>query len=155
MNSKKRMALIACVTASLAAGGARAAYAQGPSDPCSPLTQPQVSAAVGVTVSQGEAITPHACQWRWTNHTTSTVRITLQFLDAQDLGDLKTSLPGIMKTPAPGLGDDAAYAKVGALTTLSVKKGNVGFVVRLYGVAGHAKQMAIEKTLALDVLPKL
>ena len=155
MALKNRMIIILSVTVVIAAGESRASPALAPSDPCSPVTQTEVSAVVGVTVGPGEKITPKACQWMWTNNTTSTVRVTLQFLDAQDLGDMRAGLPGIKKTPISGLGDDAVYTTVGTLTTLSVKKQSVGFVVRLYGVPGQPKQMAMEKTLATKVLAKL
>jgi hypothetical protein len=68
---------------------------------------------------------------------------------------MKTPLPGSAKTSVSGVGDDAVYATFGSLTTLAVKKGKIAFVVRLYGVPGQAKQMAIEKSLALDIVAKL
>jgi hypothetical protein len=36
-----------------------------------------------------------------------------------------------------------------------VKKGDVVFIVRIYGVHDPDKQMAIEKSLALDIVAKL
>ncbi len=68
---------------------------------------------------------------------------------------MKSPLPGIKKTAASGIGDDAVYATVGSLTTLSVMKGKVAFVVRIYGVHDQAREMAMEKALALDVIAKL
>jgi hypothetical protein len=68
---------------------------------------------------------------------------------------MKTPLPGVTKAPVSGIGDDAVFTTIGGLTTPSVKKGKIAFIVRLYGVPGQAKQMAVEKSLAVDVLAKL
>jgi hypothetical protein len=83
------------------------------------------------------------------------VRLTVELLKGQAFASIKTPLPGIKMTPVSGVGDEEVYATVGSLTTLSVKKAEVVFVVRLYGVPGQDKQMAIEKSLALDILAKL
>jgi len=68
---------------------------------------------------------------------------------------MKTPLPGIPKPAVGGIGDDAFYALVGPYATLSVKKGNTVFIVRVYGVPGQAKQESIEKALAKDVLARV
>jgi hypothetical protein len=82
-------------------------------------------------------------------------RVTVELQSAQGWEESKTPLPGIAKTAASGIGDDAYYTTLGSLTTLAVKKGEQVFVVRLYGVPGADKQKGIEKALALDVLAKL
>ena len=64
---------------------------------------------------------------------------------------MKTPLPGVAKTTVSGIGDDAT---LGRQASPSVKKGKVVFIVRLYGVPGQAKQVAMEKSLAVDVLAK-
>jgi hypothetical protein len=68
---------------------------------------------------------------------------------------------GITKTPASGIGDDAVYGttpKFAAL--LTVKKGDVVFVVRVYGFPIDSGKpldeiQAKEKTLALEILSRL
>jgi hypothetical protein len=64
-------------------------------------------------------------------------------------------IPGLTKTDLAGVGDAAFYATVAGLTSLSVKKGSTVFVLHVYGVPGAARQMAIEKALALDVLGRV
>ena len=68
---------------------------------------------------------------------------------------MKAPLPNVTKTPVRGVGDDALYSTIGQFTTLSVKKGGAVFLVKAYGVPDQAKQEAIEKTLATDVIAKL
>ncbi len=140
----------------LDAASARTAFARAATDPCAMLTQAQISGIVGMTVGAGEPIGTSGCQWAAAPKPNTTVpRVTLQLWDAQAFTDFQTPLPGVTKTAASGIGEDAVYATVGSLTTLSVKKGSVAFVVRLYGVRGQASQMDMEKALALDVLPNL
>ena len=49
----------------------RAAYAVPPSEPCSLLTQAQVSAALGVEVEAAQHIAPTLCQWSAPNQPNS------------------------------------------------------------------------------------
>jgi hypothetical protein len=53
------------------------------------------------------------------------------------------------------VGDDAVLTTVGSFISLSVKKGNVVFIVRVYGVPDLNKQTTIEKTLALAAVGRL
>jgi hypothetical protein len=55
------------------------------------------------------------------------------------------------KAPVSGTGVDAFAESAGPLNTLYVKKGSVTFMVRVYGVADPARQLAIEKPLAQSV----
>jgi hypothetical protein len=157
MNSTHRVGLAVGAAVAIAIGMPRVASAQVPGDPCAPLTAVQVAGVVGAKVGAGTKITPTACQWMWTDEETSTIRVTLQFLGADEVGSGTGTLPGVTMAPAPGLGDAAFYETVTSadLATLTVKKGSVAFVVRIYGVAGSSKQMAMERSLALDVLAKL
>jgi hypothetical protein len=155
MNSKHPMVLIVGIVCALAVCSARTAYAQAPSDPCTLLTQAQVSAVLGVTVSPGQPISTTGCEWSPQQPSSFNARVTVSLWDAQAFAGMKTPLPGVTKTPVSGVGDEAVYATIAGLTTLSVKKGKVAFVVRIYGVPGQAKQMAMEKSLALDILAKL
>ena len=59
-------------------------------------------------------------------------------------------------TPLSGVGDDAYYASFGStVTSLMVRKGAAAFKLTLYGATAPDKAMAIEKTLALLVVPQL
>lgn len=158
MDLQHRMGFVVGAVCALAACSSRAAYAEAPPDPCALLTPAQVSAIVGVTVGAGQPIGTTGCEWSTATQaapTTARVRASLVLWDATAFADMKAPLPGFTKTPASGIGEDAVYATARTLTTLSVKKGNVSFVVRLYGVQGQDKQMAMEKALALDVLGAL
>jgi hypothetical protein len=158
MDSKHRFGVVVGIACVLAAGSARAAYAEAPTDPCALLTPAQVSAVVGVTVGAGESIGTTGCQWSTSGQATAAnpkVTTTLVLWPATAFADMKIPLAGITKTSVSGIGEDAIYATVGPLTTLSVKKGAVAFIVRLYGIHDQDKQVAMEKSLALDVLAKL
>jgi hypothetical protein len=63
--------------------------------------------------------------------------------------------PMIVNTAISGVGDDAYYKTLGVTSTLTVKKGNTVFVVRVYGITDPSKQREIEKTLATDVAARL
>jgi hypothetical protein len=155
MNGKQLRVLVAGIVCAVAPCGPRAAYAQGPKDPCSPLTASQVGAALGMTVGPGQSTNPTVCQWAAEPGAAARVSATLQFWGEDAYAGMKAPLPGIARTPLGGVGDDAVYTTVGRLTTLSVKRGKVVFVVRVYGVPDQAKQMAVEKALALHVLAGL
>ena len=68
---------------------------------------------------------------------------------------------GITKTPAGGLGDEAVYGTTPKFAAvLTVKKGDIVFVVHVYGFPidpGKPLEevQAKEKTLALEILSKL
>ena len=61
----------------------------------------------------------------------------------------------ITKTPVTGVGDDAVFGTTqGIGTVLTVKKGDIVFVVHVFGFPDDQTQ-AKEKALALQILPKL
>ena len=121
-------------------------------DPCSLLTPTQVSAILGAPVAAGQPIASTGCSWSATGTKMFT---TISMLDANSFAAAKTPRAGLTKTPVTGIGDDAVYTTVGPFVTLSVKKGSTAFVLRVYGVTDQNKQMALEKSLALDIVAKL
>jgi len=93
-----------------------------------------VSSALGVTVGAGVPIATTGCSW---SSPPPQVTATLSLWDATKWEKMKGVVPGMMKTPASGLGDDAFYTTGGTgaqLSTLSVKKGKTAFVFHIYGV---------------------
>jgi hypothetical protein len=139
----------------LAVALAGAAAAQAPKDPCTLLTPSQVAGALGVKdVGAGVAIGKTGCSWT-SEDRSSHATVTLSFWDPNGFTAMKAPLPNVTKTPVSGIGDDALYSTIGTFTTLSVKKGGAVFLVKAYGVPDQAKQEAIEKTLAGDVIAKL
>ena len=149
MCSQRAVVLFIGLVGSLSMGCFQTAFAQS-SKACALFSAANVSSAVGMSVGEGGAIGSTGCRWSGGG-----VTATLTVSDAGGWQMMKTPLPGVAKSAAHGIGDDAFYTTVATLTTLSVKKGNTVFVVRLYGVAGKSRQIAVEKTLAGDVLGKL
>jgi len=142
--------------------GSRAAYA-APINPCSLLTPAQVSAVLGVNVAEGQHPASTLCEWSAPGQSgPGTKRVTVTIQDPRAFEYAKMQVGGgITKTPASGIGDDAVYGttpKVAAV--LTVKKGDVVFVVRVYGFPIDPGKpldeiQAKEKTLALEILSKL
>jgi hypothetical protein len=64
-------------------------------------------------------------------------------------------IPGTTSTPVAGLGDDAFYTTIAQYTVLYVKKGQIVYLFKVYGVQDKEKQMSVEKTLAQNALAKL
>jgi hypothetical protein len=140
-----------CLSSTL---GSKTAAAEAPA-PCSLLTSAQVTAAVGVSVGAAQPIANTGCSWSAPH---MLVSVSLWDGSASGWGKIKTPLPGVTKTPVPGLGDDAIFSTLGSaakqFVTLSVKKGNTAYLFKVYGPT-VTEQMTMEKTLAGDVLSKL
>ncbi|MDQ2931597.1 MAG: hypothetical protein M3Y05_12400 [Gemmatimonadota bacterium] len=149
-----RIAVVAFFSSLLLAPSARAVGAQVPSDPCAQATAAQVSTALGETVDAGTQGPTVTCTWV-ANRPTHQI-VTLVYSPPGDWSSRKTrQLPGITKVAVSGVGDDAIAETLGNAVTLFVKKGSVIFIVRVYGVPDPAKQLAIEKPIALAVAAKL
>jgi hypothetical protein len=131
----------------------RTAAAQATPAPCSLLTTAQVSAVVGVSVSDGKPIAATGCSWSAPH-----VMTTLSLWDASEWEKMKAPLVGFTKNTLSGLGDDAFFSTGGSpskqFATLTVKKGNTAYVFHAYGV-DLSQQMSIEKGLAGSVLARL
>jgi hypothetical protein len=142
------------------AGAARVPSANAaPADACALLTQAQVSAAVSVSVGDGQyqGTYKKTCTWYATSNAAEGakyVTLMLQGLDAFQAGKL-APVKTIVVTPASGIGDDAYYLGVGLNVGLIVKKGNAAFKVAVYGQLPFEKKQAIEKTLALQIVSSL
>lgn len=156
MNSGPSKLLLAGIVIVLAAARTSTAHAHPFIDPCTSLTPAEVKAIFGVKVGAGVAIGTHGCSWTATEKLDGKMpTVTVVLKDGGEYAGMKSSLPGIPQTALSGVGDDAFYDDFGALFSLGVKKGNVAFIVRLYGVADKNTQKAMEKAVALDVVAKL
>jgi hypothetical protein len=89
-------------------------------------------------------------------------KLSITFESVQAFEYSKTQVDnGITKDPVPGLGDEAIQGTTPKLaTTLTVKKGDLVFVVHVWGFPIDAgkplKQVqAMEKTLAIEALANL
>jgi hypothetical protein len=140
-----------CLSAVL---GSRTAAAQSASVPCSLLTSAQVTAAVGVSVGAAQPIANTGCSW-----TAPHMIVTLSLWDGSKWDQMKTPVPGMNRTAVSGLGDDAFYTTMGPasgkqMATLSVKKGSVAYLIKVYG-PNVTDQMSMEKMLAGNLLAGL
>jgi hypothetical protein len=152
--------LFATVTVIFAMSSSLTANAASP-DPCSLLTQSQVSTALGTSVDAGKSMAG-MCQWSAPSQPNSMngKKVTLVMRTAEAFAYAKRANPRITVAPASGIGDDAVYdtnhgATPGFATSLSVKKGDAYFVVHIYGFPDADQVKAMEKALALQVLAKL
>ena len=163
MESKYSSVVAVAVLGSLSICSSRGAYAAPGPDPCSLLTQVQVSAALGTTVEAPQHVAPTLCQWSAPNqpNTMNAKKVALTISNDRAFGYAKTPVVSSVKTvPASGVCDDAVYAVTpgvtpGLGTSLYVKKGSSYFVVHVYGFPDQSKAMAMEKTLALQACSKL
>jgi hypothetical protein len=153
------------------------ANAATPDDACSLLTQPQVSAALGLSVDAGSHPIPEhskRCVWSPANaaigskdaseglDASTGVMLTIVSVDEyyrteqtiRQANEEKWEGAKVGATPISGLGDDAYYATVGPVTNLFVKKGKVAFCVEVRGGFSDDRLEAIEKTFASQVLSK-
>ena len=152
MDSKHAMVLVAGIVCGLAADGAHPMYAQSPPAPCTLLMVNEVSGALGLKANAGEPIATTGCSWSVPNPHTI---VTVSLWPGDSFAGMKVPLANITKTPVSGVGDDAVFSTVGTFRSLSVKKGNTVFMVKVYGVPDPDKQGTIEKMLALAVAGRL
>jgi len=137
------------------------AFADPPQDACALLSSAQVSSAVGVAIGAGTYVTPtfkKTCTWQASSPTpgganTITLNISSQIgFDAGKRAAIAGA--GTAKVTPAGVGDDSYFLEIGTQAGLMVKKGAVFLKFEVYG-GGLAKEEAIEKALAQQVLPKL
>lgn len=139
-------------------GAGEVAQAAPPTDPCSLLTQAQVSSVLGVNVDPGKRLAPTMCGWSAPNQPK---KVAVLISNARAFEFAKTPVIESEKAvPGNGICDDAAYSfptgeRSGSATSLFVKKGGSYFTVHVYGFPDQAKTMAMEKTLALNACSKL
>ena len=138
------------VVYALVLGSAPPVSAQSNPDPCALLTQAEVSAATGASVAAGHAL-GETCNWTGTPR----VIVSLWYPGPTMWQAIEHPNALVKQASAPGLGDLAFYNTAGGFTSLGVKKGTTGFVVKVYGIPEQAKQMSIERALAQSVLAKM
>jgi len=131
---------------------AQVASAQGAADRCSLLTPATVSSALGVNVETGQPIFNYGCSWQSLK---PHIVVSISVGDDAKYRMWTGSVLGVTKSSVSGLGDAAVTGTLGNLTSLWVKHGKNAFQLRVYGVPDTTRQLAVEKTLARDVLKKL
>lgn len=163
MNSKLKVRAVVGTFFALVLCNCQPAYAGGPAaDPCSLLTEAQVSAVLAIDVDPPKRLAPTMCGWSAKqSNSSNNKRVALLISNANAFGFAKTPLVSSESSaPASGICDDAAYSfptgnKSGSATALFVKKGNTYFTVHVYGFSDQATAMKMEKTLALNACSKL
>ena len=163
-----RTALVAITGAVLAFAAMPASAASD--DACALLTAAQVTSIVGVTVGNGQHVTPtyvKTCTWTPTPGSgkgLSAVTVSFQsaasFAGAKQMSQAMTAggkpADQMATTSASGIGDDAFYTTMnGKYTALLVKKGNVSLKIAIYGQVPVEKAKAMDKSLALQALSKV
>lgn len=160
MNSRFKFALALGLFGVLMLSNGRTASAAPATDACALLMPAQVNAVLGIPLGAGKPLAPtntKLCQWGapdLVGKTKKGLMLTLQ--DPRAFASAKMPIGhGITKVPVSGIGDDAVYGTTpGYATVLTVKKGDVVFVVHVTGFPDDQIK-AKEKTLALEVLAKL
>jgi hypothetical protein len=130
---------------------ARVAY--GENAPCALLTQDQVRAVVGASVSAGAPIANTGCSWSTTGAPKVTVTVSKQSEKMFD-GAKSSSLPNGQKTSISGVGDEAIFIGVPNFSSLWVRTGTKFLLVRIYGLPVSEVQTKL-KVLATNALSKL
>lgn len=144
------------------AGGTPLAHAVPPADACSLLTAAQVSAALGVSVEAAKTVDKSICEWSQQGAAAlrgKAVLLTIiepigHLTPADRFNAAKMPVPGVVKTPVSGLGDDAVYGGNNFRVALTVKRGNSAFEIMVSGFPVEESK-AKEKALAQQVLAKL
>lgn len=150
MNSNRGGLCIYVIACTFALCSTQAIFAQTNPDPCKMLTQAEVSAAAGVSVGAGQSL-GGTCSWSGTPK----VIVSLWYPGPALWAGIQHPNPPVSQTPASGVGDAAFFNTLGPYTFLGVQKGSTVFVVKIYGIQDPSKQMAIEKTLAANVIAKM
>ena len=133
------------------------ASAAPPEDACALITNAQVTAAAGASFDVGTYVTPafkKTCTFRASKPVTGGSNTVTLFIMTQTGFDGGKKLAAAGKITPAGVGDDSYFLETGPQVGLAVKKGSVFLKVEVYG-GGPDKEKAIEKAVALQVVPKL
>jgi hypothetical protein len=146
------------------AGGSGGGGGATVSDPCTLLTQAEVSTVVGQPVGSGSnADDPKSCDWQYPADGVPTIQVMVT-IEGGTLSDYcgmpSSSALGLTITQVTGVGDGACLTEMvglGAGTNLTFSKdGQVFSVGALLGPdATSAELLAADKALALDALARL
>lgn len=138
--------------------------AQAETDACTLLSEAQVGAAVGGTVSAGTHVTPtfvKTCTWMPAGKSRiASVTLNLQTAAFYDGGKQQAAMAAAVggkgnEIKAASVGDDAHYFITGDQVALFVKKGAVSFKVAVYAKIPVNEKEAMELKLAREVVAKL
>jgi hypothetical protein len=103
MDSKHSIVLVFAFLCVLTVCSSRSAYGAPPNDPCSLLTQAQVSAVFGVNVEAAQRVAPKLCQWSAPKpaQLDEPKKVTVDLLSAQAFAYAKTPVIRTVTTTPP------------------------------------------------------
>lgn len=150
-------------TLCLLAGYSSMAASGEPPDPCSLHTQADVASALGAQVGAGRLATRKLCEWAVQGSPSlDAKKVMVTLVDANGFASAKMPMGhGVTKDLASGIGDEAVYGTTPHYaTTLAVKKGDVYFIVQVWGfpidpARAMNKVQEMEKILALEIVSRL
>jgi hypothetical protein len=131
------------------------------SDPCTLLTQAEISTVVGQQVGAGtKDVEPNECDWQYPPDAVPSIQVSITIETGNTLADLcgpGDSALGLTVTTVGGVGDGACFeqlAGLGAGTNLTFSKGTgVYTIAAVLGRNATADAIeAADKALALDAL---
>ena len=146
------------------AGGGGGTAGSAVTDPCTLLTQAEVTAAVGKPVGPGStADNPNSCDFGYPANDVPDVQAGVDFIDGsldEYCSDTGASAVGMTIEPVGGLGDGACFIHVGSLrvgSSLTFSKN--GRLFQTFADLGSTSSIddikAADTTLAKDVLARL
>jgi hypothetical protein len=148
----------------LCIGGVTAAVSAAPPtgvDACSLLTTAQVSAATDTPVGDGVYMMPtfrKTCTWTASQPAPQGVKIVTVSFEGLDMftGGMNASRnPGVSTTAVSGIGDSAYYLVSGGIAALHIRKGGLALKVAVYAKLPPEQVEAMERKLALQVVPRI
>jgi hypothetical protein len=128
-------------------------------NPCTLLSPSQIDEVLGAAVGGAQPVGTTMCQWSVAGQPNSIQgkKVAVVLLTAQGYANAKAPVnaASITKTPIPGVGDEAVYGTTaGKMASLSVKKGNSYFSVRVTGYP-MAQLQHMETVLAQEIAAAL
>jgi hypothetical protein len=148
----------------LCIGGVTVAVSAAPQagdEACSLLTSAQVSAVTNTPMGEGVYMMPtfrKTCTWTASHPAPEGVKIVTVSFEGLDMftGGMKAGRnPGVSATAVSGVGDSAYYLVAGGIAALHVKKGDLALKVAVYAKLPPEQVEAMEKKLAVEVVPRL
>ena len=174
--STRTVGIIAIAILAAACGGSATPTTQGgggggggggavPSDPCTLLTQADVSTVVGQQVGAGtKDIDPNECDFQYPVNAVPTIQVSITIERGSTFASLCTgpgsSVLGITITQVPGVGDGACYTTMGGLgagdNLVFTKGAGVYTIDSVLGPSATEDQkLAADKALALAAIGHL
>lgn len=149
MNYRRMIRIVVAAALCTAASTLQVALAE-PAGACGLLTPAQVGAALGTGAGAGKALVNDGCRWLATG-----AKIQLNVYESSEWEAITGPRPLVTRASLSGLGEAAIYMTAGPRTALAVRHGDHVYLFQLTGALSQERQMAMEATLARNVLSNL